>query len=415
MRILIAGGGIGGLTLALTLHRAGLEPAIFEQAPSAREAGVGVNILPHAVERLSALGLLSGLRDAGIETRELIYKTARGQEILRQPRGLRAGLDAPQISIHRGKLHGLLRAAVLARLGADALRMDRRLTGFSQDDGGVRADFVDGAGGAHRARGDVLVGADGIHSTVRGHFAPEEGPPRWNGVLMFRGATDWPAFLTGASMIIAGGMAAKLVLYPIHRGPARADRLLTNWVICARTGAPGDPPPLRDDWSKPATPEDALAHVEGRIAIDEIDLPALIRATREIFVYPMCDRDPLPRWTDGRVTLLGDAAHPMYPVGSNGASQAILDAEALTQALVAEGAAGMAAYDAQRRPATAAIVTANRHGGPERVIDLVEDRAPDGFDRVEDVAAPDELTAIVGAYQSMTATPAQAAAGSRRG
>ncbi|MEM6358364.1 MAG: FAD-dependent monooxygenase, partial [Pseudomonadota bacterium] len=235
-------------------------------------------------------------------------------------------------------------------------------------------------------------------------LAGREEPPRWNGVLMWRGAGWAPSFLTGSSMIIAGGMRAKLVLYPIHADPARPGERLTNWVICASKGEPGDPLPVDQDWQAPATAEEALAEAEG-LHVDEIDLEALVRASPAIHLYPMCDREPLARWAapGGRVTLLGDAAHPMYPVGSNGASQAVLDAVALAGALSAEGPGGVASYEAERRPATADIVRANRKGGPEQVIDLVESRAPEGFADLDAVATEAELKAIVGSYNRMTA------------
>ena len=202
-------------------------------------------------------------------------------------------------------------------------------------------------------------------------------------------------------MIIAGGMTAKLVLYPIYNDPRRPDETLLNWVICAKVGDSKTPLPHRDDWSKAGTLDDVMPFVEGVLDIEEVDIPSLIAATPEFYVYPMCDRDPLPRWTDGRVTLLGDAAHPMYPVGSNGASQAILDAVALNQHLSADGVSGLVAYDEERRNATADIVRLNRKGGPERVIDLVEERAPQGFADLDEVARPDELRAIVGDYQKL--------------
>ena len=399
MTVLIAGGGIGGLALALRLHAEGIAARVFEQAASVRELGVGINILPHAIARLADLGLLPALDTAGIRTHELIYMTGRGQEILRQPRGMDAGYAVPQFSIHRGKLQALLHRAVLERLGPDAVTTDRRLIGFEQDDAGVTAAFADAGGATLFVRGDVLVGADGIHSVVRRRLFPDEGPPRWNGVALWRGATWGPTFLTGRSMIIAGGMAAKFVLYPIFADPGRPGEALTNWAVAAKIGADGDPAPHKDDWSRRGTHAEVLAHVEGRLTTPVLDPAALIRATSDVWVYPMCDRDPLPRWSCGRVTLLGDAAHPMYPVGSNGASQAILDAEALAKALAAHGPAGLAAYEAERLPATAEIVRLNRSGGPERVIDLVEARAPQGFDDLDAVATRAELEAIVGAYQ----------------
>jgi 2-polyprenyl-6-methoxyphenol hydroxylase-like FAD-dependent oxidoreductase len=221
---------------------------------------------------------------------------------------------------------------------------------------------------------------------------------------MWRGAAWWPRFLDGQSMIVAGGMARKLVLYPIAHDPDRPGEALTNWVVCAKVGDAATPIPAREDWSRRAPAEEALAMAEGHLSVPETDIFALIRATDEIFVYPMCDRDGLPRWSHGRVTLMGDAAHPMYPVGSNGASQAILDARDLADRLAEGGdpVAALLAYDAARRPATAAIVEANRSGGPERVIDFVEERAPEGgFADVHDVATADELRAIVGDYEAL--------------
>lgn len=397
MHILIAGAGIGGLTLALALHARGIKATLVEQAASVRELGVGINTLPHAIKELAELDLLDQLDTIGIRTGELIYKTAKGQDILRQPRGIGAGYDVPQFSIHRGKLQRLLFDTVTARLGPDAIKTGHRLTGFAQD-----ADSVTAHTGHADFQADALIGADGIHSTVRKHFAGEEGPPSWNGILMWRGATWTKPFLTGSSMIIAGGMKAKLVLYPIFNDPARPGETLMNWVICAKLGDASTPLPTREDWSKSGTLAEVMPHVEGVISIPEVDIPALIAATPEFYVYPMCDRDPLPRWTENRVSLLGDAAHPMYPVGSNGASQAILDAVCLADHLAATAApTALTAYEADRREATAAIVLANRKGGPERVIDLVEERAPDGFTSLDAVATPDELRAIVGDYQKM--------------
>ncbi|MDR0342759.1 MAG: FAD-dependent monooxygenase, partial [Nocardiopsaceae bacterium] len=262
-----------------------------------------------------------------------------------------------------------------------------------------RADFADRHGGPLApARGDVLVAADGIHSTVRSAMFPAEGPPRWNGVMMWRGAADWPEFGAGQAMPIAGGTAAKLVIYPIAQGRGPGSRL-TNWAVCIRTGRPGDPPPQRQDWSRRADPAELEPHV-GRFRTPLLDHAELIGATGEFFEFPMCDRDPLPYWTQGRVTLLGDAAHPMYPMGSNGAGQAILDATSLAGHLArhADPADALQAYQHERRPPTEEVVVRNRAGGPESVIDEVERRAPEGFSRLEDVIDPATIEAIVNSY-----------------
>ena len=303
--------------------------------------------------------------------------------------------------IHRGRLQGVIYQAVRARLGESRIHLGCRLGSFTQDDGGVTAYFFD-RNGSHRqtARGDVLIGADGIHSVVREALFPNEGPPRWNGLMLWRGAIDWPAFLTGRSMVVAGGLAAKLVIYPIAEG-SRPDKRLTNWAVVGRVGDPSMPIPQKQDWSRPGRFEDLMPHVQ-RFRIPYVDARALIEATNEFWEYPMCDRDPLPRWSHGRVTLLGDAAHPMYPVGSNGASQAILDARFLADRLkhAEHPVQALWTYEQTRLPMTAEIVRMNRRGGPEGVIDAVEARAPDGFSNIDDVLSLEQRKAIVRGYAS---------------
>jgi len=178
---------------------------------------------------------------------------------------------------------------------------------------------------------------------------------------------------------------------------------LTNWAIMARTGGYGETPRRSADWTRAGLMPEVLEFVRDRFRLDFVDPVQLIEATEALYEYPNCDRDPIDRWSFGRVTLLGDAAHPMYPVGSNGASQAILDARSLAGHLstVADPVAALAAYDNERRPATAAIVLANRKGGPEGVIDMVEARAPDGFDDIEAVASYAEREAVVRGYASL--------------
>ena len=401
MKAIIVGGGIGGLTTALMLNARGLDCEIYEQADAVRELGVGINTLPHAIKELAGLGLLDRLDYVGIRTHELFYTNRFGQEIWREPRGTDAGFEVPQFSIHRGHLQSVIFQAVRARVGESRIFTGHRLGSFTQDESGVTAYFFD-RGGSHRAtaRGDVLIGADGIHSKVRETLFPNEGPARWNGAMLWRGAVDWPAFLTGRSMIVAGGMTAKLVVYPIAPG-RRQDTRLTNWAVVAKIGPDGSTPPNKEDWSRHGRFEDLMPHVR-RFRIPAVNVQAVIESTPEFWEYPMCDRDPLPRWSHGRVTLLGDAAHPMYPVGSNGASQAILDARVLVDRLVdaEHPAAALWAYDQERLPPTAQIVRLNRSGGPEGVIDAVEERAPDGFTNIDDVLSFEERKAIVRGYAS---------------
>ena len=398
-KVIIVGAGIGGLTAALMLHRRGISCVVYEQASEVREVGVGINTLPHAIRELADLGLLPALDAVGIRTAELVYMNRLGQTVWSEPRGIAAGFEVPQFSIHRGRLQRLIHDAVIARLGPGSIRPGRRLGGFVQDEGGVTAHFVDSLDGAssETVRAEILVGADGIHSAVRGHYHPDQGLPRWNGVMMWRGATEFPAFLGGSSMIIAGGMGGKLVLYPIGAGRTAQTRL-TNWVVNVRVSDTTHPPG-KESWSRRGRLDEVLPYAR-RFEIPGCDVVALVRSTEAFYEYPMCDRDPLPRWTHGRVTLLGDAAHPMYPVGSNGASQAILDARCLGDCLAwaDHPLQGLSDYEADRRAKTSEIVALNRKGGPERVIDEVEKLAPAGFADIEHVLSHAEREAIVRGY-----------------
>src|SRR6185295_17767793 len=249
MKAIIVGGGVGGLTTALMLHARGLDCEVFEQSEAIRELGVGINTLPHAIKELADLGLLDRLDQVGIRTFELFYTNRFGQEIWREPRGTAAGYEVPQFSIHRGHLQAVIYQAVRARIGENRIHTGHRLGAFSQDEGGVTAYFFD-RHGAHRAtaRGDILIGADGLHSFVRQKLYPAEGPVRWNGLMLWRGATEWPQYLTGRSMVIAGGMAAKVVVYPIGEG-MRVDRPLTNWAVLVKI-SDGGTPPRKEDWSR---------------------------------------------------------------------------------------------------------------------------------------------------------------------
>jgi 2-polyprenyl-6-methoxyphenol hydroxylase-like FAD-dependent oxidoreductase len=339
------------------------------------------------------------LDQVAIRTHELFYLTRHGQQVWHEKRGLDAGHELPQFSIHRGRLQGVIHQAVVERLGESAIHTGCRLGAFTQDEGGVTAYFFDRSGThVHTIRGDVLIGADGIHSRVRAALFPQEGSPCWNGLMLWRGAIDWPVFLTGQSMIIVGGLDAKAVVYPIAEGSSPASRL-TNWAVLVRIGDANTPPPRREDWSRLGRTEELMPHVQG-FSIPQLDFAGLVRATPEFWEYPCCDRDPLPYWSSGRVTLLGDAAHPMYPVGSNGASQAILDARALADALARSEhpRQALAAYERQRLPMTSEVVAANRRGGPEGVIDAVEQLAPQGFTDLDAILNYEAREAIVRGY-----------------
>jgi 5-methylphenazine-1-carboxylate 1-monooxygenase len=410
MRIIVAGGGIGGLTTALSLHRLGHEVVVLEAAAEIRPLGVGINLLPHSAAVLAALGVLPALEAEAVATRELVYFNRYGQRIWAEPRGRYAGHATPQLSLHRGRLQLGLFAAVRAQLGDASVRTDHRVTHVEQDGLGVTV-FVERAGGEPaQVPGDVLVAADGIHSKIRAQFYPDEGAPAYSGRVLWRGVSPAPPFLTGASMIMAGHQNQKFVAYPI--APVQADgRQTINWIA----ELPVPQMLQREDWNRPGALAAFLPAFESW-AFDWLDVPGLIRSAGAVFEFPMVDRDPLPRWSHGRATLLGDAAHPMYPVGSNGASQAILDADVLARALAGASSpeAALAAYEAQRLPATAAIVRANRSNGPEQCMQLAEERAPQGFERLEDVFAVGELEAISRAYQVLTGLQLQDLSQDRR-
>ena len=402
MKVAIVGGGIGGMTLALSLLDVGIgEVDIYESASAIRELGVGINVLPHAVRELTELGLLDDMLAVGIPTAEYVLYSRHGQRIWGEPRGLAAGYLWPQISVHRGELLGVLHRALLRRLGPGRVHAGHHLVRFGQDGSGtVSATFVDRATGASRGRAvaDLLVGCDGIHSAVRRALYPDEGPPRWNGVTMWRAVTESAPFLSGRTIIAAGYSGRAIVAYPIAERDAGQGRALINWVANVKTADGRHMPP--QDWAFTAHREEVL-ETFAAYRFGFLDVPALIRGAEVIYQYPMVDRDPLPTWDFGRATLLGDAAHPMYPMGANSASQAIIDARVLARELAVQPSieAAVAAYDAERRPATAAVVHANRRHGPMQPLDLVEARAPNGFMKLEDVISVEELTEIAAAYR----------------
>lgn len=400
MDVLIVGSGIAGLTAALSLHQIGVACRVFESVAQLEPLGVGINTLPHAVRELSELGLAEPLAAAAIPTAELAYYSKHGSLIWSEPRGIAAGYRWPQFSIHRGELQMILLNAARERLGPDRIVAGHHLVGWETTQSGVRAHFIDRrTGAAHdSAEGTLLVGADGIHSAVRGRLYPEEGAPIWNGAILWRGITRGKPFLTGRSMIMAGHEFQKFVCYPISRAALDRGDAVLNW-IAERKFHP-DHAWRREDWNRPGRHEEFLPWFESW-RFPWLDVPALIRGAEHCYEYPMVDRDPLPRWTFDHVTLLGDAAHPMYPIGSNGASQAILDARVLAREIAAQGATpgALAAYEAERRPATSGIVLANRRNGPEQVMQLVEQRAPDGFTRIEDVLSADELADAAAGYK----------------
>jgi 5-methylphenazine-1-carboxylate 1-monooxygenase len=400
MTVLIAGGGIGGLTLALSLHQIGIPAKVFESVAELKPLGVGINVLPHAVRELIELGLHDELAAAGVATQELAYFSKHGRLIWSEPRGLEAGYKWPQFSIHRGILQQILLDAAIDRLGAGNVLTSHHLDDWTETPDGIQANFIDRTTGksAGRHEGTLLIAADGIHSAARAKFYPNEGPPIWNGRILWRGVTAAKAFLSGRTMIMAGHQALKFVCYPISNAADRNGNFQINW-IAERQMAPSYQW-RREDYNRAAKLEEFLPWFEDW-KFDWLDVPGLIRNCSHAFEYPLVDRDPIPQWTFGRMTLMGDAAHPMYPVGSNGASQAILDARVLTREIAKHGTTddALVAYEGERRPATAELVMLNRRNGPEQVMQLVEERAPGGFDEVTDVLSRQELEDIAANYK----------------
>lgn len=401
MRILVAGGGIGGLTTALALHRLGLDVTVAEASAQLRPLGVGINVLPHAVGVLSGLGLADAMAALAIPTREVAFYTRHGQRIWADGRGLEAGYPFPQYSVHRGELQMLLYRTAVERLGPDRVLTGQRLVRFEQDADAVRArlESKDGVGTTHRA--DVMLAADGIHSAARRQLYPDEGVPRWSRLVLYRGVTRSAPFLSGRTMVQMGNRAQKFVCYPISRAAYDEGASLTNWIACVQAGEREALKP--EDWNRRAEAEAFLPRYAGW-RFPGLELADLVRGADDIFEFPMVDRDPLPRWTFDRVTLVGDAAHPMYPIGSNGATQAIMDAQALADAFAAHGTdwrAALARYEGERRAATHALTLANRREGLDRILDVVDERAPDGFDDLETVLPARELEAIVSEYKTL--------------
>ena len=394
--VLIIGGGIGGLALALSLHQAGISCRVFEAVPQILPLGVGINLLPHAMRELSELGLQEPLAARAIETRELAFYSRHGQFIYKEPRGRFAGYDWPQLSIHRADLHEVLLAAVKHRLGEDAVRLDHRCVRVDQDAAGVTIHFDK----ASPQAGKIVVGCDGIHSALRRQLIPDEGPPKYSGVNMWRGVVRWPAYLGGDTMAVTGWMTVgKTVIYPVRPGTPETGGLpLINWVAEIDR-----PEAVRQDWTGRGRLADMMPAFAG-LKFDWLDVSAMIESTEEILEYPMVDRDPLPRWSFGRLTLLGDAAHPMYPRGSNGAGQAIIDARFLTGQIRKLGAteAALAAYETVRNPATAKVVLTNRTDPPDAILREVWQRSGGRrFDRIEDVISSAELETISERYKKV--------------
>lgn len=409
-KILIAGAGIGGLSAALALHASGFTNIhIFEAASTLTTLGVGINVQPSAVLILRNLGLLEALEKTAIKTQELNYYNRHGDAIISEKRGVAAGYAVPQFSIHRGEFQMLLLSAVKERLGEDVVRLNHALSGFEQDEKHITAQFSQKRDGAEAemvaVTGDVLIAADGINSTARRILYPKEGPPRFSGRMLWRGCIEREPYLTGASMVWAGHADQKFIAYPISQRSADKGKSLVNWIAELRIRGKDDTDltPPKTDWTK-AVNKEVFAGPFESWRCGGLEMQDLIESTEKVFEFPMSDRDPVEQWSFGRLTLLGDAAHAMYPIGSNGASQAIIDAESLAKHLsssIEKIPVALKAYEQERLPPTAKIVMANRANGPDHVLQLAEERARDGFKDVHDIIPKEELENIGKAYKKV--------------
>ncbi|OED46849.1 hypothetical protein AB838_18375 [Rhodobacteraceae bacterium (ex Bugula neritina AB1)] len=396
MTILIAGGGIAGLTLGLTLQQIGLRFQIYEAARDLKPMGVGINLQPNAVRELFDLGLETELNALGVRTGQLGFYSKLGKTIWEEPRGMDAGYAWPQYSVHRGELQMMLYRVLAKRAGADCIVTGARAAGYENTDCGAALLLADG----RRIEGSLAVAADGIHSALRAQMVPSEGAPIWNGRILWRAATRAPAFKGGAAMAMIGHDHLRLVAYPISM-PDADGRVIMNWI--AEKSFDPSAPWRKEDWNRPADIREFLPDFQGW-RFDWIDVPALIHGAESVFEYPMVDRDPLARWTDGNVTLMGDAAHPTYPVGSNGASQAIVDARVIGAQLLQHGinAAALKAYEAEVRPIATAVGLANRAGGgPDGVLQQVEDLCGGDFQNIHEVIPQAKLAAHAARYKSL--------------
>jgi len=385
--VLIAGAGIGGLSVALTLHQIGVPCVVFESVADIKPLGVGINLQPNAVRELYELGFGSESLDSiGIQTREWALVGLNGNEVYSEPRGLTAGYKWPQYSVHRGELQMLLYRAALERLGPTSIRTGLKVTGYRNhpDGKGVTALLQSRDGNRSEFDGSLLIAADGLHSAVRQQMYPEQPPIQWGGAIMWRGVTRGKPIRSGASFVGLGTHRHRVVFYPISAPDPLTGLADINWIAEITVDNSGG---WRDgDWNKQVRHEDFLHHFE-RWNYDWIDIPGMLRGAAEVFEYPMIDREPVPTWVDGNVALLGDAAHVMYPTGSNGASQAIMDARFLGAAMLEHGVTSRAlqAYDTQLCPEISQLVLRNRGAGPFGLLNLLDDRCGGVFDNIDDV------------------------------
>jgi len=399
--VIIAGGGVGGLATALTLHQIGVPCVVLEAVREMRPLGVGINLQPNAVRELYELGFTRWELDrVGLAAKEWALVGLNGNDIYAEPRGQLAGYNWPQFAVHRGQFHMALQAKVVERIGPEAVQLGSRVTGYAKNvSGGVTALVERADGSAGEITGALLIGADGIHSAVRAQMHPGQPPIHWGGAVMWRGTTWGRPIRTGASFVGLGTHRHRIVLYPISRPRPETGLSMINWI--AEVTMDSSEGWQQSGWFRQVSIDSFAHHFEGW-RWDWLDVPALIRGADGAFENPMIDRDPIPTWADGPVALLGDAAHAMYPTGSNGGSQAIVDARVLGAAMVEHGVTpeALTAYDARLCGPISEVVLRNRGAGPFGLLNLVDERCGGTFDNIDDVIPPEERARFMAGYQA---------------
>ena len=399
MTVIVAGGGIAGMTMALTCHELDIPVVVHESVDPLQPLGVGINLQPNAVRELFDLGLERQLEEIGVPAKEWALVGRNGNDVWAEPRGRDAGYLWPQYSIHRGRLQMLLYEEVVKRLGSSAVVTGSRLTGYGSGDGVIRASFQNLASDTNIVEGAVLVGADGLHSAARKQMYPNEGPPVWGGPVMWRGTSEAVPIRTGASFVLVGKLEQRFVCYPITRPDPTTGLATINWIAEVTYDTSEDWG--HSDWNRQVAVEKFLPFFEDW-AFDWLDVPELIRGASAVYEYPMVDRDPVDSWVDDRCVLIGDAAHVMYPVGSNGASQAIVDARILGAALKEHGTnvAALKSYEGSVLQDLNELVLRNRGAGPVGILGIVEERCGGVFDNIEDVIPRSEIEEYMARYKT---------------
>ncbi|PHP67880.1 flavin-dependent oxidoreductase [Zhengella mangrovi] len=399
--VLIAGGGIGGLAVALTLNQIGVDCTVFEQVLELKPLGVGINIQPNAVRELYDLGFTADdLDKVGVPAREWALVGLNGNDIYSETRGLLAGYNWPQYAVHRGKFHMMLADAFMARAGTDALRLGARITGYQNNPGGTVTAIVEHADGSvTRETGTLLIGADGIHSAIRAQMHPDQPPIHWGGAIMWRGTTQGKPIRTGSSFVGLGTHRHRMVIYPISHPDPETGLATINWI--AEMTLDNSEGWQSSGWFRPVAVDEFVQNFEG-FRYDWLDVPDMLRNADVAYENPMIDRDPVSTWVDGRVALIGDAAHAMYPTGSNGASQAVIDARVLGAAMIDHGVTPEAlnAYDGRLCGPVSDLILRNRGAGPFGLLNMVDERCGGEFANIDDVIPAAERTEFMAKYKA---------------